>query len=169
MNDLARWRTFSPTSKACLCGTEPGRRTCPMLGRAPTLERIDRKRRTGPTDSRTPTETNLAGRPSEIKHTRCRRLSRYDVHEMLVRLDNHGVFNQLGDFTTEGRRVRRRLSREVYPVGVAREDHAWSVRTRTPPSPAGAPPLKPGQVDGVPSCNRRPLAPGGAVLTAVES
>ena len=90
-------------------------------------ERTDRKRRTDPTDSRFPTERNLAGRPSEIIHIRCRRLSRYDVYEMLVRLNMHRVFNKFSDLTAKQRRVSSRLRREVHAVGVAGEDHMRSV------------------------------------------
>ena len=38
---------FPNTRKACLCGSEPGRRTSPVLGRASTPKRADRKQRNG--------------------------------------------------------------------------------------------------------------------------
>ena len=116
-------------------------------------ERTDRKRRTDPTDSRFPTEKNLAGRPSEIIHKRYRRLSRYDVFEMLVRLDMHRVFNELGNLTTEPRRVGSSLRGDVHAISVAGEDYVGSVRTRAHPSLPSAAPLELGQVDGVPSCH----------------
>ena len=113
-------------------------------------ERTDRKRRTDPTDSRFPTERDLAGRPSETIKIRCRRLSCDDVCQMLVRLDMHRVFNELGNLTTEPRRVGSRLRGEVHAISVAGEDYVRSVRTRAHPSLPSAAPLETSQVDGVP-------------------
>ena len=160
-------RTFSHTGKADLCGMEPGRRACPIWDRASTRERTGRKSEQDPlTPESRRRQTWPAGRQkSEI---RCRRLSRYDVRKMLVRLGMHRVFNELGDFTAEQRRVGRRLCREVHAVGMTGEDYVRSIRARAHSTLARAATLKPGQGDSVPGCHRRPLAPGGAILTAVE-
>ena len=72
---------------------------------------------------------------------------------MLVRLDMHRVFNELGNFTTEPGRVGSRLCGEVHAVSVAGEDYVRSVRARAHPSLSIAAPLETGQVDGVPSCH----------------
>eukprot|EP00959_Pyramimonas_sp_CCMP1952_P015923 336650-Pyramimonas_sp.AAC.1 len=64
---------------------------------------------------------------------------------MPVRLEEHGVFNQLRDLPAEKRWVRSRLRREVDTVGVAREDHARPPRPRAQAAPSGAPPLQPSE------------------------
>ena len=185
MNGLARWRSggdgvAQPTENTdrspAIFTTEQvlsvwvGARQTPGSLLGPGADARAYRQKNSERDPLTPEsrrrQTWPAGRQkSEI---RCRRLSRYDVRKILVRLGMHRVFNKLGEFTAEQRRVGSSLRREVHAVGVAGEDHVRSVRTRAHPSPASAAPLKPGQVDGVPGRHRRPLAPGGAILTAVE-
>ena len=143
-------RPFSHTSKAYLCGSEPGNARVPYwAGRRRTSVQTENSEQDH-TDSRIPTETNLAGRPSELIKIRCRRSFRHDVNEMLVRLNMHRAFYKLSDLTAETRRIGSRLCREVHTIGVAGKNHVRSVRPRAQSSPASAAPLESGQVDSVP-------------------